>query len=157
SRRRRRSSTRRAQTSGCTSRGRLRGGEGMAPPAPQEADEEERERPQECENGQQGELVCVPVDTRALGAPEAAQASQQQAVRALDRVLREPLERAAREHACRDDDDEGCGGARGGEAVRLLRAPESDHDEDDLQALEQDALEGDGERVPVETGLLFVT
>ena len=54
-----------------------------------------------------------------------------------------------------DDDERGrCAGDREPEVA--LRAAERDHDEDDLEPLEQHALERDGERVPVEAETSFV-
>src|SRR5262249_61931691 len=46
--------------------------------------------------------------------------------------------------------------AGGGEPEAALRAAERDDDKDDLEPLEEHALERDREGVPVEAGLLFV-
>src|SRR5205814_9806912 len=105
--------------------------------------------------GEQGELVTRPIDAGALRAPEAAETRQQQADRELDGVLGNAFERAARDDArCYDQDERGPR-TRGGQPEPSLRAAERDHDEDDLEPLQQDALEGDGERVPVEPGVFF--
>ena len=45
-------------------------------------------------------------------------------------------------------------GAGGGQARAALSAAERDHDEDHLESFEQDALERDRERVPVQSGAL---
>ena len=49
-----------------------------------------------------------------------------------------------------DDDDQGRPRPQHSKTQPPLGAPERDHDEDDLEALEQDSLERDGEPVPVQ-------
>ena len=53
---------------------------------------------EEGDHAEQRELVAGPVDAGALGAPEAAEARQQQPDRELDRVLGHARERPVREH-----------------------------------------------------------
>src|SRR6266516_2366830 len=96
------------------------------------------------------------MDSGALGAPEAAEARQQKTHRELDRVLRHALERPAREHSCDNNEQECSCGAGRGEPEPPLSAAERDHDEYDLEPFQQNALERDSERVPVEPGTLLV-
>ena len=68
----------------------------------------------------------------------------------LIRVLRHVGERAVRGGADCEHDGAGHRGARGGQRDVVGVEPEGDDDEDDLQALEEDALEGHDEAEPVE-------
>ena len=96
-----------------------------------------------------------PVRSGALDGPEGAEGRQHQTDRELDRVLGHPRQRRTHQHA--DDGDQRRALRRRRPrraAMPALRAAERDHDERDLEPFEQHALEGDRERVPVETGAL---
>ena len=81
--------------------------------------------------------------------PQKIQARQQHPDDELERVLRHARKWPAHDEADRDDQHD-CGGGRAdGQAQPRLHAAEADDDERDLQALEQNAFERDGERVPV--------
>jgi hypothetical protein len=112
---------------------------------------------EEGQHGQQRQLVAGPVDARTFGGPEAAECGQKQAHDELNRVLGDARERSARECPGGNDDNERSPGAGGDKREMTLGASEGDHDEDDLEALEEDSLECDCERVPIETRLRLLT
>jgi hypothetical protein len=100
------------------------------------AHEHERDQREERDHAEQRELVAGPVDAGALGAPEAAEAGEQETDDELDRVFRHARERPLREDSCDDHDHECDPGAGGCESELTLSAAEGDHDEDDLEPLE---------------------
>ena len=80
-------------------------------------------RGDEADHGEERDVVAGPVDARALGAPEEAEARQHHSDRELDGVLGHARERRAHEHADDDDEHDRGRGARDGEAESPLRAP----------------------------------
>ncbi len=94
--------------------------------------------------------------TGTLGRPEDAEGREQQADCELDRVLGHARERRAHQGPDDHDDDERGSRRRRGEPELPLGAAEADDDERDLEPFEQDALERNRERVPVEPGPLVV-
>jgi len=115
-------------------------GDDRDPSATQCPYEYERDQREERDHAEQRELAAGPVDAGALGAPEAAEAREQEADDELDRVLRHARERPLRDDSSDDHDHERACGACGCESELALRASEGDHDEYDLEPLEQDAL-----------------
>ena len=95
------------------------------------------------------EIRARPGHTRSFGAPEDAEARQEDADDELDRVLGNALERSPDERSAEDHEDHRRQRRSRGEAEPSLRAPEGHDDERHLEPLEQNALERDGERVPV--------
>ena len=92
----------------------------------------------------------------ALDRPEDPERRQHHADGELHRVLRDTRERRADGDAdARDEHERGRGSERG-ERDRALRAAEGEDDEHDLEPLEQHALEGEREAVPVDPGALDV-
>src|SRR4029077_15988622 len=119
------------------------------PPTPKGLRESDRENSHQGDSGKDRGVRAGPLDTGALAAPEDAEARQQHADDELQRVLRPALERPAPDEPDRDDDDNGSCSGSDRETELALRAPEADDDERNLEAFEQDALEGDGERITI--------
>src|SRR5262249_36805898 len=76
--------------------------------------------------------------------------------RERQRVLRDPAERSAYDDARDDHEDHGGDGPGHRERDAPLRAAEREDDERDLEALEQHALERDGEPVPIDAPALLM-
>ena len=91
------------------------------------------------------EVAAGPVKPGSLADPEDAEARQHDAHGQLHRVLRDFRKLARHEIADGADDDHSGTGRSRGERQMTRARPEGDHDEHDLHALEEDALESDGE------------
>ena len=116
--------------------GQLRAHEGR------EAEEDDDEEPDQHGDGQ---VVARPMHPRALADPEHAEAGQHDADQRLDGVLGN-LAQLARHHESDYGHEDGRRRrSQGGQAEAVLGGAEADHDQDDLGALEEDALEGHGE------------
>ena len=82
-----------------------------------------------------------PVHARALADPEHAEAGQHDADQRLDGVLGDLAQLARHQEADDADEDDRRPGGQRGQAEAVLGGAEADHDQHDLGALEEDALE----------------
>ena len=85
-----------------------------------------------------------------LGAPEDPKGREHHSHAELHRVLRGAGQRGADPDADRGDEEDGQGCGSRGQPDPVLVGPEGESDEDHLQALQENALEGDRERVAVQ-------
>jgi hypothetical protein len=116
----------------------------------QPSHQHQRDRAREGEQSDERKLVSRPARPRAFDGPEAAEARQHHADCELDPVLGYACQGGSYQHTDGRDGKEGGTRGSGGERQAALAAVEADDDESDLEPFKQDALEGEGECVPVE-------
>ena len=121
------------------------------PPA-QHRHEPERERQRQRDDRQQRRVAARPVRAGALRAPEHPERGQHHPDPELQRVLGHAGERRVDGDAGDDHDQHGDAGGDRREPDVVLVGAEREHDEHDLEPLEQHALERDRERIGVKAG-----
>ena len=110
-----------------------------------EGGEGEEDNDEEPDQHRDGQVAARPVHTGSFADPEHAEAGQHDADHGLDGVLGD-FAQLARHQQADDSHQNRCGRRRqGGKAEAVLGRAQADHNEDDLGAFQEHALEGDGE------------
>ena len=104
---------------------------------------DEGERPRAGDHGyyRQRLVSSRPLDADALARPEDPEGGQHHADRESQLILRHTGEGPPNGHRNRHDSDDGGRGSGGREQRRPVTRPQREHDEDDLEPLEEHALE----------------
>src|SRR5262249_22143248 len=120
--------------------------------APEAGDEADREYPGGGHENEEGGVGARPLPTGAFDSPGCPERREHDTDHKFHAVFRYPRQRCADRDSGAGADRDGADGGDGGETDVVLVAAEGDRDEGDFEALEKDALERQGERVPVGYG-----